>query len=328
MMNVLVTGGNGFIGSHIVDRLLLDEVKVRCLVRNQANTQWLDEKRIELIRCNDLTDTNAIERATDNVEFVIHCAGTLVARNQDEYDRVNVEPGRLLLDACEKQSSFKKFVLVGSLGAAGPNEGNDGPLTESETPNPVSAYGKSKLEAEQVTKEYEGRVPFAIVRLSAVYGPRDKSVFQVFESAHQKGRIFLIGPSPKWASLAHVSDIAEGIWQTALSPNSDSETFFLSSDRPYSSDELASALESCVGKTIYQVQVPGLVVQGFKIYSDLMSMFGKTALLDRDRIHTMSFQRWDCDISKAREQLNYQPKYSLADGFENTYEWYVKNKWL
>nr|QEO74389.1 NAD-dependent epimerase/dehydratase [uncultured bacterium] len=220
-------------------------------------------------------------------------------------------------------------MLVSSLGAAGPNEKANGLLSESDPCRPVSAYGRSKLKAEEIARTYTAQVPITIVRPSAVYGPRDTSILRQFQTAHRSGKILQVGPGPKSLSLAHVQDIANGIYQAGLSATSVNETYFLASEKPYSLEDIQVALEQCMGKRLRISRVPGIVVQGLMLYADVLSKcFGKDVLLNRDRLQTLSYPRWDCDISKAHRDFGYQPSHSLSDGLRETYDWYREQGWL
>ena len=327
-MKVLVTGGNGFIGSHLVDKLLVEGHDVRCTVRRKSNRQWLDGKQIELLECDDIRDAAFIGRAVRKVEIVFHVLGTLVAPNLDQFRRVNVEPVRLFLDACAGQP-LRRFVLVGSQGAAGPNPQGHDRLSEDDPCRPVSAYGRSKLEAEEVTREYQGKVPYTIVRPCAMYGPRDVNFLRVFRSAHVKGWIPQVGRQPKTLSLAHARDIVAGTYQAAVSEKAAGETYFLGSEEAYTSADMGMAIEKALGRAIKQRVLPDVLVKAMMLYADFVSyVFRKHVLLNRDRLSTLSYPRWVCDVSKAHRDLGYRQSIPLTDGFRETYQWYLREGWL
>jgi nucleoside-diphosphate-sugar epimerase len=328
-MKALVTGATGFIGSHLVDHLLADGHSVRCLVRRTSDRKWLAGKPLQLVECDRISDPGVLGKAVRDAELVFHVLGTLVAPNFDVFRQVNVEPVRLVLKACLEHGGVRRFVLVGSLGAAGPTRSPDGRLSEADTCRPVSAYGRSKLEAEEVTRQYQGRVPSTIVRLSAVYGPRDVNLLTIFKSAARRGRVPQIGRQPKTLSLAHVRDVVAGICLAATAAKGLNETYFLSSEESASYEDIRAALEGALGRKVQVRVVPDLIVKGMMLYADLLSkLFKKDVLLNRDRLSTLSYPRWVCDVSKARADLGYRQTVSLADGFRETYEWYRKEGWL
>src|SRR5438132_10438858 len=120
-MKALVTGGTGFIGSHLVDRLLAEQHSIRCIVRRTSSRTWLAGKPLELLECDQICDAKLLREAVRGVEVVFHVLGTLTAPNPEAFREVNVRPVRMLLDACREQGGVKRFLLVGSQGAVGPN---------------------------------------------------------------------------------------------------------------------------------------------------------------------------------------------------------------
>jgi nucleoside-diphosphate-sugar epimerase len=327
-MMVLVTGGTGFIGSHLVDRLLGEGHQVRCIVRRTSKRDWLAGKPVELVECHQIADPTLLREAVCGVDVVFHVLGTLVAPSLEAFRQVNVEPVRMLLDACQGRP-LQRFVLVGSLGAAGPTPSPTGCLSETDPCHPVSAYGRSKLEAEELTRRYQGKVPYTIVRLSAVYGPRDTSLLTLFRSASQRGFLPQIGPQPKTLSLGHVRDIVEGLYQAGTTATSLNETYFLSGEEIYSFDEIRATLQHVMGKPVRLRTIPGFVVWGMKLHADVLArVFGKHLLLNRDRLTTLSYPRWVCDVAKARCHFGYRQTVPLEGGFRETYEWYRDNGWL
>jgi len=328
-VRVLLTGANGFIGSHIADVFLEGGFAVRCLARPNADLRWLNGKDVEIWRFSSFDDGESIRESVKNVHLVVHAAGTVSARTPREYNRINAEPVRILLEACRKDRIIKRFVLVGSQGAAGPNADASRPLTERDTCRPVSAYGKSKLKAEEITKEYKDVVPFTIVRPSVVYGPRDPNLQRIFKTAKRTGKFYYFGPPTKSISLVHVRDIARGVYLAALSSKALNETYFLGSEEFYGLDDLRSALQFSIGREINSIAVPEGMKQLMMIYADLLNrVLGKKVLLDRDRLSTLSFPAWTCEVSKAKKDFEFEESTSLTNGFQQTYEWYCQNGWL
>jgi nucleoside-diphosphate-sugar epimerase len=328
-MKVLVTGGTGFIGSHLIDRLLEENHEVFCVVRRSSNRTWLTGKPLQLLECDRVCSPEFIRGAVRGVEIVIHGMGVLAASNLEAFREVNVRPVRLFLEACRNQGGVKRFVLLGSHGAAGPNPAGKERITETDPCHPVSAYGRSKLEAEDVTREYLGQVPWTILRLSAVYGPRDHSFRRIFRSAYHRGVVPQVGRQPKSLSLAHVRDIVAGITLASTSERSVNETYFLSTEQPCSFEDVRAGLESAMHRVVKLRVIPNLMVQGLMLWSDFLArVFGQNVLLNRDRLATLAYPRWVCDVSKAREQLGYRQTVSLNDGLRETFEWYRQTGWL
>ena len=327
-MKALVTGANGFIGSHLVDRLLAEGWQVRCLVRPKSNRRWLDGKDLELLQSDDVTSPDTARRAVRGMDIVFHVLGTLVAPNIERYRQINVAPVRAFLDACASEGNLKRFVLVSSLGAAGPNPAATGALSESDPCRPVSAYGRSKLEAEEVAGQYQRRVPITVVRPSAMYGPRDVNFLKLFRSAYRRGKLMQVGSQPKTLSLAHVRDVVEGVYRSAVCERALERTYFLASEESYTYQDLLAAMQRAVAKPVRLAIVPDWIVRGMMCYADFLRMLGKDILLNRDRLATLCHPRWVCDVSWAREDFGYRQSIPLGDGFCETCQWYQKEGWL
>ena len=146
-MEVLVTGGTGFIGSHLVEALLEEDYIVRCLVRSKHKLRWLKDLPVQLYE-GDCTEPNTLMPAVEGATWVIHTAGLTNANSREAFIQQNAEGTKNLIDACIRYSpDIKRFVFLSSQAAAGPSNGKD-PTREEDPPSPITAYGQSKLEAE------------------------------------------------------------------------------------------------------------------------------------------------------------------------------------
>src|SRR5439155_5076439 len=117
-------------------------------------------------------------------------------------------------------------------------------------------------------------------------------------------------------------DAVDGIWRAATADKSLNETYFLGSEEPCSFEDIRAALAAALGHSVRLQVFPRLVVQAMMLYADVLSLFRKNILLNRDRLATLSYPRWVCDVSKARADLGYRPTIPLAEGFRTTFEWY------
>ena len=170
-----MTGGTGFIGSHTVEQLLAEGFHVRCLIRpHQTNLRWLQGLPVDLVRC-DLSNSASIEKCIEDAEYIIHIAGITKARRKSEFFAGNVATTNNLLLAASQLKHVKKFCFISSLTAVGPSATGI-PLNENAVCDPITAYGKSKLDAERLCKNYSDKLPIVIIRPPAVFGPRDTDI--------------------------------------------------------------------------------------------------------------------------------------------------------
>ena len=227
MKNIsVVTGGNGFVGSHLVDLLLEKGHHVKCIVRKSSNLQWLKDKNVEIINCG-LNDKENLKVILKDADYLFHVAGVVKAKKPEGYYEGNVEPTKNLLDVVlEVNPQIKKVLIVSSLTACGPAKLNK-PCTEETEPHPLTNYGKSKLAQEELAKTYMKKLPITIVRPPAVYGERDTEIYLYFKT-YKAGLMTLIGFNDKQVSLIHVLDLVNGIYLAAINENPAGKIYSLS----------------------------------------------------------------------------------------------------
>lgn len=327
-MRVLVTGGTGFIGSHLVDALLSAELEVRCLVRSREKLRWLKGADVEVVE-GDCTAGDTLDAAVKDVDLVFHAAGTLWAAREADYVRHNVQGTRNLLDACKRScAGLRRFVYVSSQAASGPS--TTGKLrSESDPAEPITPYGTSKLAAETAVLAYRAYFPVVIVRPCAVYGPRDTG-FLAYLRVVQRGFLVEFGSvEERTASLCHVHDIVRGMIDAAHSQVASGSVYFLANAEPYSWHEVENMLQRVMGVEAKRLKIPGwiLVLLGTlgQVYGRIT---GKSVMLNRARIAELMAQHWGCDASRARRELDFTPEINLNDGLLDVIRWYKKEQWL
>ncbi len=209
--SVLVTGASGFIGHHLVRRLIELGYHVSCLVRA---TSCIDELRSVGAKfvTGDVTDCASIRRALAESQagIVFHLAGLTKALHRDDFLHVNAGGVESVAVACSDRTDKPVLVVVSSLAAAGPCIIGK-PLVESDTPKPVSAYGRSKLAGEQAAAKYAEVVPISIVRPPIVFGPGDRGMLEMFKPIARWGIHIVPGRGERCFSLIHVADLVEGL---------------------------------------------------------------------------------------------------------------------
>jgi nucleoside-diphosphate-sugar epimerase len=166
-MNVLLTGGSGFVGGRLAQALVERGDKVTALVRRSSRTDALKALGIR-IAVGDLHNGDGIAEAVDGAEVVQHVAGVTKGRSEEDYLRGNAETTRMLASVLARQKRPPRLVVCSSLAAAGPARIGH-PRTEEEPPSPVSMYGRSKLAAEQAAREFSDRVPTVVVRAACLW---------------------------------------------------------------------------------------------------------------------------------------------------------------
>jgi len=191
---VLITGASGFVGGHLAQALAEKNVKTKLLVRQTSRLPFAVGPNMELCY-GDVTDEESLRKAAQGVKVIFHLAGALRSDDFSYYKKINVEGTRNVCEAAVRVKGLKKMVFISSLSAAGPSEAGR-PIDETMTGNPVSYYGKSKLMAEDIVHSFGKKFPWTILRPGAVYGPREKDIFNYFKMVRQ-GLVLLPGMIPK-----------------------------------------------------------------------------------------------------------------------------------
>lgn len=323
----VVTGANGFVGSHLVDLLLEKNFIVRCVVRESSNLQWLEGKNLEIHTCG-LFDKDGLEKAFKDVNYVYHVAGVVKSKTAEGYFNGNVETTRNLLEvALNHKDTLRKFLVVSSQTVSGPSlDGN--PVNETMECNPITTYGRSKLEEEKLAITYFDKLPITICRAPAVYGERDTEIFIYFQT-FSKGLTTTIGFDKKKLSLIHVKDLVDGFYLAATSDKSTGQIYFISSEDYYTWEQINSITSAVVGKKPIIIKVPHFFVYGIASVAQFFAMFSKNpATLNIEKAKDITQQYWLCDTSKAVEDLGYKQNISIEAGIERTINWYKEKEWI
>jgi dihydroflavonol-4-reductase len=326
-LKALVTGGTGFIGSHLTEALIRKGVQVRCLLRKTSDLKWLKGLPVESVS-GDCNDKASLAEAVRGVDWVIHLAGMTKAIKKETYFKVNGFGTENLIHAClENNPRLQKFIYISSQAAAGPSKNNNS-TKESDPCEPVSFYGRSKRLGEESVLARAHDLPALILRPSAVYGPRDKGLLALFKCLSRRIKPCLTGRQQR-LSLCYVQDIVQGILLGVEAQAKSGEIFFLSDGHDYRMEEIGDIFAQAMGITALRVRVPRRMVKGIACFSETLSKwFGRPSLLNKDKAEEIVQEEWVCDITKAKTLLGFEPRVPLSEGAKLTFEWYKKEKWL
>jgi len=312
---LLVTGATGFIGGHLIERVA---GPVKCLTRRSVTLP----AAVSQVR-GDLATGAGLDEALDGIDTVIHLAGATKVLRPGDYYLGNARATENLAKRAAGRGI--RFVHVSSLAAAGPTLQGP-PLSEDDPPHPVSHYGKSKLEAEQIVRAL---LPDAvIVRPPVVYGPRDTDVFQMLQSV-ARGVCVQIAGGERWFSAIYVDDLVEGILTAARAPQAAGRTYFLSHPLPRTWGDLAAIAGRTMNRKPFHVSLPlpAAVAIGW-CAEKWASLTGKAGILSRDKITEARFLRWTCDPGRASRELGFNALTSLDEGLARTLAWYKEAGWI
>ena len=273
-------------------------------------------------------EKDSLKQAVQDVDQVFHLAGVTTAVKEKTYFEVNAQGTENLIQACiENTTHLKKFIYLSSQAAAGPCRGG-GKKNESDTCEPVSAYGKSKFRGEELALFHSHELPLLILRPCAVYGPRDKGFFAVFKCLSWHIKPCLSGQD-QHISMCYVQDLIHAILLAVDARTENGEIFFISDGHDYRMEDIgdifAQAMEIRAGK----IRLPKQMLFGLAFFAQCLSRItGKPSILSRGKVEEMICRNWLCDITKAKSLLGFEPRIPLARGAELTLAWYKKEHWL
>lgn len=323
----VVTGGTGFVGSHLVDLLLNEGYEVRCITRKSSDLKWLKNKDVKIFDCG-LYNKEALKEVICEADYIYHVAGVVKSKTKEGYFRGNVDTTRTLIEATlESNSKLKRFLVVSSQTVTGPSL--DGkPVNEETECRPITTYGKSKLEEEKLVLSFKDKLPITICRAPAVYGERDTEIFIYFKTL-SKGLTTTIGFNEKKLSLIHVQDLINGFYLAATNEKSKGQIYFISSEEFYTWPQINNITSKIIGKKPIVIKIPHFLVYTIAAVAQFAAMFSsKPATLNIEKAKDITQQYWICDTSKAVNELGYHQKISIEEGVRRTVEWYKKMNWI
>ncbi len=334
---ILITGGTGFIGSHLVEAVCARGERLRCLIRRDSSKRHPfvfpgeAETEAELV-FGDLVSGEGLSTALAGADIVIHLAGVTKALSKSEFYLGNARATENLARAVSvlrTAGRAVRLVYVSSLAAVGPS--TDGkPVSEDDEPHPITHYGTSKLEGERIVRAL---VPDAvIVRPAVVYGPRDTDVLEMFRSI-SKGIMLEISGGERWFQAIYVKDLADGLLAAACAPQAAGRAYFLAHAKAVSWSELSSAAARVLLKKarkrarVLRIPAPlAYAVGGLaEVYSRLT---GTPGILSREKVKEAQCRHWTCDTRRAALELGFEGQTPLELGLAQTLAWYKEAGWL
>lgn len=341
MTRCLITGASGFVGSNLAAHALAKGWQVRCLVRATSRVEPLEGLAVELAQ-GHLHDTASLHAACENVDVVFHLAGRVAALREAEYTYDNVEGSRRVAEACAAQPRPPVLVMVSSLAAGGVGT-PAAPRHESDPDRPVSAYGRSKLAAEQALVAAAGAAPVSIVRPPMVFGEGDRASLQIFRGM----KMLPVHPSPGFrrfpVSLVHVADLCDALTRVALqgervpssavrgngTPAAGQGKYHVAAERNITYGEMGQLAARAAGWVIAPLPLPTPIFWLAGTLGEIVGRVrGRQSILNWDKVREATARGWVCSDEKIRMQLGYQPATTLEARFADTVAWYRAHGWL
>jgi 2-alkyl-3-oxoalkanoate reductase len=322
-MKALVTGATGFVGSHLAEALRRHGVELTALARSPAKAAALAPLGVRVV-AGDLHDQPALERASEGQDIVYHVAGLVAARTEADFLAANRDGTRNVVEAAERAGAGR-LVMVSSMAAAGPSA-KGRPLQGDEPARPVTAYGRSKLAAEQVVRA--SSLAWTILRPPLVYGPRDQEVLKVFRLA-RLGIAPVLGDGTQELSAVYAADLAEALIAAGTSAAAARRTYYPCHPEVFTGAAMARAVGRVMGRSPALIRVPAPIGRGvLRITEAAARLAGQTTILTADKANEFFQPAWTGDPGPLTTDTGWHAERDLATGLEETYRWYRAAGWL
>lgn len=319
-MTVFLTGGTGFLGSHVAEVLAGEGFQVVALVRDEGRAGHLKALGARICLGDLGAGMPAVEEVLARCDAVVHVAGLVKAVRLAEFHRVNVEGTARLADAVVRRARGKRFVLVSSIAAQGPGDGpRERPTDLPEAP--LTAYGRSKLGGERAVMARAGELAVTILRPPIIYGPRDVEFLKVFQVAARTGVIPALDPE-QVMSVIHARDCARAVAAAARLERTPRTVYPVDDGATHTWREVAEVVSGVLGKRVRVVRVPRWAVLAGAWAWEAWGRITRTAVvMSRDKVREAEARYWVAGCSAAREDLGYVPRVPLREGVEETVRW-------
>lgn len=327
---LLITGASGFVGYHLVHAAKEAGFSIHATIRRSSRVDDIAHL-VDHFVAADFSNVAKLTQwlAAESYTYIIHAAALTKAKQESDMVSVNVDYTMNLLQAAFSIPNPPIRVhILSSLAAIGPLLYNGGCIGEGAGYQPVTVYGRSKMRMEQLVKEQFSDKPIRIFRPTAVYGPKDKDIFILLKTLH-KGIDAYIGRNPQALSFIYVKDLASLLIQSLEFPLNKLDIYNVSDGKVYDRYKLANIFKHITQKQIWRVHVPFYLVKQIARVSEwLYKSSAKTPVLYTERLKEITAGSWACDITKAKEELHFEPRYNLEAGLTESLAWYKKNHWL
>lgn len=323
---ILITGASGFIGSYLVEKALLLGFETYAGVRKSSNLKYLSNPEIRLVFI-DYSKPEHLEKVLSEKQFdcIIHNAGTTIAATDKEYNDSNLVNLKVLTNIIKNNNiQLEKFIYISSLAAYGPNEYNQGQVITNETiPHPVTAYGRSKLLAEEHLKKQN--IPYIIIRPTAVYGKRDKGFIPVYKSL-QLGFEFYATRKKQKLSFVYVDDLVNAIFASFNAPAN--SCYFVSDGQEYSLEDFYQFIKNELGTKSVSLRFPETISRSIAFLNEFVyRLFGRFPSFNKDKVNELAADGWFCDIHNLQNDTGFVPQYTLKEGISITIKALKDNKY-
>jgi 2-alkyl-3-oxoalkanoate reductase len=327
-VKVLLTGANGFVGSHILDALVDRAIPTAILLRPTAGLHHIQSRlRHAEIHWGSVTDPVTLPAALQNVTHVIHCAGLTKAVRPAQFLEVNQVGTRFLVDAINThQPAIQRLVLISSLAASHPAT-SARPAHEDDPSLPVTEYGRSK-HAGEIEVRSHCRVPHLVLRPAAVYGPRDADFLHLFRAVHSRIAP-QFGGGRQELSLVFAPDLAQAMVTALDTTVAAGRIVNVAAPGFLTARQLTDAIARQLGVRPFTPTLPAAsLLPVCAAFSGWSRLTGRPHILSLEKYAELTAPGWVCRVDRLEAELGFTCPTSIEDGIARSIEWYRAHGWL
>jgi nucleoside-diphosphate-sugar epimerase len=325
---ILITGGTGFIGRHLLKALCEKECSVEVLVRKSSNVESLKRLGITL-QYGDILDKESLDKVIDKTTSVVYHLAAKLGQwgvQEKEIYRVNVEGTKNLLEVC-LEKGISHFIFCSTPGVIG-KTGNKA-AKEYLPYNPPYIYERTKCEAEKLVIRYyqEKGIPITIIRPDFVYGPYDLRRLKLYRAIKNR-RFLIIGDGRAYLHPTYIDDVIQGFEIVMNNPKAIGEIYNIAGPRPITVNEYIETICEVLKVPIPKIKVPKILARITAFMCECISnVIGQEPFISQSKINFLTISHGS-DISKAKTQLGYSPQFEFKDGIARTIDWYYQHNLL
>lgn len=319
---IVLTGGTGFVGSHVIDTLCAAGIRPRVLVRDQASPRWIAGRPVDWVE-GSLESSEGLARLVEGAGTVVHLAGVLRGATEEDFMAGNRDGTARLLTSVGSHSPEARLIHVSSQAAVGPADAEIGATVDVE-PLPISAYGRSKAAAEDCVRS--SSIRWGILRPPAIYGPRDSDVFEFFRMA---SRGLLAAPSgERRLTIAHVADVVRAVFAVGA-VGGNAGIFHVGGTAGMAMDDLLRSIANAGEVRARLIHIPPWVLRAAGSGASGLRLLGMRQIpLSRDKAKEILARHWVLETRTSMDRLGLHDPMPFDLGARMTWDWYRSAGWL
>ena len=323
-MELLITGGNGFVGRNLIVALQERGDSTRVLALPSEDTTWLEKRGVKIFR-GDVCQPDTLIAPMRGVDGVFHLAAmTGVWRPMRDYYAVNVNgTGKVCREAL--RAGVSRIIHISSVMVYNTAIGR--PVTEDDPLDPLDEpYCKTKAEGDKLVQRMiiEDHLPAVIIRSAIIFGPGDSPNFGRVTDRARTGKSIIIGSGNNAVPLVYITDLVQGLLLAMDSEHAMGQAYNISNDRPISQKEFLSSIAQEIGAPAPRMRVPYSLLYSAAYSIEHISRFSGNRIPPFLTRHGIKLYGADnrLSIDKARRELGYEPQVPILEGIRLAAAWY------